>query len=243
MSEKFKLYRNRAVLVVLLALPVSVYVLSVVLSGELNFKVLNVIGPKEVAENPDGTFDTTFYHVPEYSFVNQYGDTVTNETMRGKIYVASFFFTTCPTICPSMNFHLKEVYSRLYSFKDIYFLSHSIDPEHDSVPVLRKYVRTELQLDNPRKWLFLTGDKQETFDLAASYFLAAQEDSTRADHAGYAHSSQVVLVDWEGRIRSRRDDNGNIVGAYDITEAKDIDAIVDDLRVLAKEYRKVKMGE
>ncbi|KAB2813769.1 SCO family protein [Phaeocystidibacter luteus] len=240
MSSVFKKIQQRAVLVLLLALPVSVYVLSVVFSGELNFKVLEKIGPKEVVENADGTFDTAYYKIPDYSFVNQYGDTVTRADMEGKIYVASFFFTTCPTICPSMNFHLKEVYSRLSSFKDVRYLSHSIDPTHDSVPVLRQYAR-DLGVENTNTWYFVTGDKEEIFSMADAYFLAAQEDSLRQDHGGYYHSSQVVLVDWDGHIRSRRDDNGNIVGAYDISEAKDIKAIVDDLRVLTKEYRKVKM--
>lgn len=245
MSERSEQIRKRAVLVILLALPVSVYLGAILLSGELKFDVLKVIGPKEVVQNSDGTFDTLAYRVPDFSFINQFGDTITREDMDGKIYVASFFFTTCPTICPAMNHHLKQVHDRLVSFKDIYFLSHTIDVEYDSVEVLYNYAysQNKLNLTNFNKWYFVTGEQEDIFSMADSYFLAAQEDSLRPEETGgYLHSSQVVLVDWEGRIRSRVDDNGNIVGAYETTRAEDIDVLIDDLRVLAKEYREVKMN-
>ncbi len=240
MAGKSNKIGQRAVLVILLALPVSVYVGSVLLSGELNFKSLEVIGPKEVVQNPDGSFDTAYYEVPYFSFINQHGDTITKADMEGKIYVASFFFTSCPTICKPMNFHLKQVHDRLFAFDDVMFMSHSIDTEHDTVEALYQYAR-DLGVANSKKWLFVTGEKEDIFGMADAYFLPANTDSTRTDHAGYYHSAQVVLVDWNGNIRSRRDDNGNIVGAYDIGEAKDLDPLIDDLRVLTKEYREFKM--
>ncbi len=240
MAEKKSKLGQRAVLIILLALPVSVYVGSVILSGELNFKSIEVIGPREVVANSDGSFDTTYYTVPDFSFVNQHGDTITKADMEGKIYVASFFFTQCPTICKPMNFHLKQVHDRMVAFEDVMYLSHSIDTEHDTVEALYQYSR-DLGVANSKRWMFVTSNKEEVFAMADSYFLPANTDSTRTDHAGYYHSAQVVLVDWDGRIRSRRDDNGNIIGAYEISEPKDIDPLIDDLRVLTKEYRKVKM--
>lgn len=241
MSEKGNQIRKRAVLVILLALPVSVYLAAVIFSGEINFNSLETIGPAEVVENEDGTFDTIPYHIPDFSFISQYGDTVTKADMEGKIYVSSFFFTSCPTVCPNMNFHLKQVHDRLIAFKNIYFLSHSIDP-YDTPEVLREYEKFDLQVQNTGKWIFVTGEQDEIMRMADSYFLAASEDSTRADHGGYAHSAKVVLVDWEGRIRCRKDDDGNVIGAYDISQAPDIKVLVDDLRVLAKEYSKVTRG-
>lgn len=242
MAEKKNNFWNKAVLVILLALPVSVYVGSVLLSGELNFRTLDILGNREVITNDEGEIDTVFYTVPEFSFIDQNGQVVTNEDLKGKIYVASFFFTSCPQVCPAMNFHLKSLHDRLQAYKDIVFLSHTIDPEFDSVPVLRQYA-LDLGVRNSEKWKFVTGEKSDIFSMADAYFLAARSDSSDAGHGGYYHSQQVVLVDWEGRIRSRRDDNGNIVGAYDIGQASDIDPLVDDLRVLAKEYRQIKMGK
>lgn len=241
MSEKGKQYRKRAVLVIILALPVSIYLTAILYSGEIDFNSLETIGPVEVVENEDGTFDTIPYRIPDFSFITQYGDTVTREDMKGKIYVASFFFTSCPTVCPNMNFHLKQVHDRLIAFKNIYFLSHSIDP-YDTPEVLRDYAKFDLQLQNSNKWIFVTGEQDEVLNMADEYFLAASVDSARADHGGYAHSEKVVLVDWEGRIRCRKDDDGNVIGAYDISQAPDISVLVDDLRVLAKEYTKVTMG-
>lgn len=238
MAEKNNTIMKKAVLIILLALPVSVYVLSVVLSGELNFRTLEILGPRELITDQDGEVDTLFYTVPEFSFVDQNHVVIDNEAMRGKIYAASFFFTTCPTVCPAMNFHLKVIHDRLNAYKDIHYISHTIDPDHDSIPVLKQYEKM-IGAERTSKWHFVTGPKDDIFRMADAYFLAARNDSTQP--GGYYHSQQVVLVDWEGRIRSRKDDNGNIIGAYDLGQAMDIDALVDDLRVLAKEYRKVKM--
>lgn len=241
MAGKSNNFVKKAVLIILLVLPVSVYVLSVVLSGELNFRTLEIIGERQVVTNDEGETDTVFYTVPEFRFTDQYDRDVTGEDLEGKIYVASFFFTTCPTICPSMNFHLKQVHDRLYAYKDIAYLSHTIDPDFDSVEVLRNYAG-DLGVSGSDKWYFVTGDKKEIYSMADAYFLAARSDSSQTDHGGYYHSQQVVIIDWEGRIRSRKDENGNVIGSYDIGQAKDIDPLVDDLRVLAKEYRQVKMG-
>lgn len=230
---------KKAVLIAILVLPVSFYLISIVISGELGFHSLEIIGPREAFVNEDGEPDTAYYRVPEFSFTDQYGREVNNETMKGKIYVASFFFTTCPTICPAMNFHLREVHNRLLAYKDIYYLSHTVDPDHDSVEVLNEYAK-ELMLPTGDKWLFVTGDKEKIYSMAGAYFLAASADSS--DHGAYTHSQQVVLVDWEGRLRSRKDDNGNVIGAYDLGVAADVKDIVDDLRVLAKEYRTIKTG-
>lgn len=240
MAQQENNKRKKAVLIILLALPVSVYLAAVFISGEITFRSLDFVGPKEVTVNDEGEEETVYYTVPDFSFTDQDGNTVTRESMKGKIYVASFFFTRCPTICTPMNYHLKSVYDRLYAFKDIAFISHTIDPTHDSIAQLKAYA-LERGISNSEKWHFVTGSKEDIYSMASSYYLAANEDSTMTNHAGFYHSGQVVLVDWDGRIRSGIDDDGNPVGGYDITEAKDIDQLVDDLRVLAKEYRKVKM--
>lgn len=240
MNKKKNPVWKKAVLIILLVLPLSVYLLSVLLSGAVNFRTLEIVGPRQVVTFDDGTVDTNYYTIPDFSFTDHNGNTIDRETMKGRIYVATMFFTTCPTICPAMNFHLREVHNRLQAYKNIYYLSHTIDPEYDSVPILYQYA-VDYNVQNSDKWLFVTGDKEEIFAMADAYFLAARQDS--AEPGGYYHSQQAVLVDWEGRIRSRKDDNGNVIGAYNIGEAKDIDALVDDLRVLAREYREVKMGQ
>lgn len=229
---------KRAVLIILMLLPLSVYLLSLIISGEVNFRSLEIVGPRQAVKT-DAGFDTTYYHVPDFSMTDQYGRTFNRDSLKGKVYVVSFFFTTCPTICPAMNFHLREANQRMAAFKDLEFVSFSIDPDHDTPEVLLEYSK-DLGVDQAGNWHFLTGNKDSTFALADEYFLGANTDSTAP--GGYYHSQSALIVDWEGRIRSRKDDQGNVQGAYDITTPIELDKMVDDLRVLIKEYRKLKMG-
>jgi protein SCO1/2 len=213
------------ILALLLVVPVTVYLLSVLLSGAVQFRSLEKVGP-----GPDTAF----------SFLDQRGRTITQDSLRGKIVVVSFFFTSCPTVCPAMNLNLKQVHDRLMAYKDIQFVSISVDPETDRPEVLMEYAE-RFGVEKSKSWWFLTGNRDLTYRLANLYYLVAQPDA--GAEGGFTHSQTAVLLDWEGNIRSRlEEDTEQIKGVYDLTSPHQADELVDDLRVLAKEYRSVKMG-
>ncbi|CAI8318106.1 MAG: SCO1 protein [Owenweeksia sp. TMED14] len=217
---------KRLLLLGLLIIPVSMYLVSIAVSGVVNFRTLENLG------SPDFNSDST-------QFVSSNNVNWTPDSSSGKIIVLSFFFTTCPTICPAMNFHLKEAHDRLYGFKDLVFVSCTVDPNTDTPKILKDY-KDNLGVEESNKWKFITGKSDELYDLANAYYLTALRDSE--SDGGYAHSQSAVIIDWEGNLRSRITDQGNILGAYDLSEAYLIDQLVDDVRVLIKEHRKVKMG-
>lgn len=149
--------------------------------------------------------------VPDFSFVNQHGDTVTNEDYLGKVYVIEFFFTTCPSICPIMNKNLVEIQDEFKGEDDFGIASITIDPAHDTPAVLKEYA-SNYGVTNPN-WHFLTGDREKTYEMANTGFgIYANEDETVP--GGFAHSGLFALVDKEGYIRSRADKFGNPIIYY-----------------------------
>ena len=188
------------------------------------------------AENhfmPLATIGIEGHQIPIFSFINQNSDTVSNVDYRGSIYVANFFFTTCPTICPIMTNKMKYVQDKLSVYPNIKFLSHTVDPENDSPVKLLEYARSmQADLSN---WNFVTGSKDEIYKIAASYFVNAVKDELAP--GGFLHSENFILVDKQGRVRSGIDINGNPYGAYDGTSDKDIKTLIKDIRVLMAEYK------
>jgi len=177
---------------------------------------------------------------PEFEFINQDGDTISNKDYEGKVYVAEFFFATCPDICPIMTANLVEVQQQFEDNDDFGIVSFTIDPKHDTPEVLKNY--TEVHGITHPNWHLLTGEKAELFELANSGFnLFAGEDSAVA--GGFAHSGYFALVDKEGYIRSRQDKFGNPIYAYrgsvesgTIVEPGDeepqIDILIQDIKKL-----------
>jgi protein SCO1/2 len=139
-----------------------------------------------------------------------------------------------------MNFHLKQAHDRMFAFKDVIFVSYSIDPETDTPEVLEEY-KKRFDVGGSAKWKFITGDRETIYRLAQAYYLAAVKDS--AAEGGYTHSQSAVIVDWDGQLRSRLDDQNQLVGSYDVAQPVQVDELVEDLRVLVKEYRQKKMGK
>ncbi len=230
---------KKAVLVVLLILP-SLFYLIFVYGAEGNFfKTLDYVGPKEIVQvEKDGQLvnDTIPYVIPDFEFTNQEDTTLSSDEMRGKVYVANFFFSSCPTICPAMNYNLKQVQDRFLGYEDIYFLSFTVDPEYDSPAVLKEY-EEKIGAVNGR-WFFLTGEKEALYKTARDFFVNAMEDSTAA--GGFLHSEYLVIVDWEGRIRSRIDEQGNLKAVYNGTSPDEVNKLKDDVKVLIAEYEKHK---
>jgi len=167
--------------------------------------------------------DTLYHTIGDFSFVNQEGKEVTAHTFDNKVYVADFFFTSCPTICPTMKTQMLRIYDRYQSNPEVAILSHSIDPTHDTVAVLHDYAE-RLGVDNSEFWHFVTGDKDEIFKIGQTkYMVTADEDSEAP--GGYIHSGAFLLVDKQKRIR----------GVYDGTKEEDVDKLMNDITTLLQE--------
>ncbi|MBC8152324.1 MAG: SCO family protein, partial [Bacteroidetes bacterium] len=154
--------------------------LFLVLTGCQSADKLPILGEREaVTRVVDGkpVVDTVYRTIPDFRFASQYGDTVSAAAFDGKIYVADFFFTTRPTICPKMKVQLKRVYERYQGNPDVMLLSHSIDPNHDTVPVLKEFAQ-DLGVTG-RQWLFVTGDREKIYDIGQNFYMVtAKEDSS-----------------------------------------------------------------
>lgn len=174
-----------------------------------------------------------FNTVPAFEFIDQNGDTITNETMKGNVYVVDFFFTSCPTICTPMSQNLKQVQDALKDYTDFKILSVSIDPEYDTKEVLKKYANRYNAIDNT--WYFVRGDKEATFKLAREGFSAYVGESTDTI-IKFEHSGNFALVDRDGVIRSRKDAYGNWMMVYNGVEengiAPQLQEIIEDAQTL-----------
>lgn len=191
-------------------------------SCENKSQELPILGEREVVNG-----DTVYHTVGDFALVDQDSAWVTPATLAGKIYVADFFFVSCPTICPVMKREMLRVYEKFRENPDVVLLSHTIDPRHDSVSVLKAYA-TQLGIQTER-WHMVTGVKKEIYDLALkSYFVTAMEDSTQQDVGGIVHSGAFLLIDKERRVR----------GQYDGTKTEEVDRLMRDMDRLLASYEK-----
>ncbi len=174
----------------------------------------------------------TIGKVPNFKMVNQDQDTISNEYYARKVYVVEFFFTTCPSICPIMNENMTKVQ---YAFKDntnIGIASFTINPEYDTPEILKEYANT-YKISHPN-WHLLTGKRTEIYDLANSGFNLYVGEAAEVE-GGFEHSGFFALVDQEGNIRSRKDDNGNPIIYYDGLEESNIGMLIEDINTLLNE--------
>lgn len=186
-------------------------------SCENTSRKLPILGEREFVNG-----DSVYHTIPDFKFINQDGLEVSNKTFEGKIYVSDFFFTTCPTICPVMKKQMLRVYEKFKENPQVGILSHTIDPRHDSVQVLREYA-TRLGIKNPM-WQFVTGEKDKIYEIGEkSYYVTAGQDSLAA--GGYIHSGAFILVDKKRRVR----------GLYDGTKEEDVTKLMKDMEVLLNE--------
>ena len=191
---------------------------------------LPILGEREVRPRVDGgPADTVFATVPAFRLTDQAGQVITNKTFAGRAYVADFFFATCPGICPKMQGELLKVYTKYAKDPRVAFLSHTIDPAHDTLPVLRDYAQ-RLGITDARRWHFATtgahGEptaKDTVFQLARAYFTAAQPDKQAP--GGFAHNGTFALVDDQGHIR----------GLYDSLNSKEVERLLAELPTLLSE--------
>ncbi|MFN4235471.1 MAG: SCO family protein [Bacteroidia bacterium] len=162
------------------------------------------------------------HRIADFKLLNQNGDTITLKNLDGKIYVADFFFTTCPTICPKMSDQMHRVYEKYKDNPQVMIVSHTVMPEVDSVSVLKAYA--DKYHADADKWIFLTGPKEEIYQLARkSYFAVITEGDGGVDD--FIHTENFILVDKQKRIR----------GFYDGTSEEDVDRLIKEISYLLKE--------
>jgi len=190
-----------------------------------NFE-LPVLGRAEiVTKEVNGilTEDTIPHRIADFSFINQDSAIVTNASFKDQIYVADFFFINCPSICPEMSKQMYRVYEKFLENENIGLLSHTIDPVYDTVAALAKYAR--LLGVSSSKWQFVTGDKQQIYDLGeTSYMVVANEDENAP--GGFIHSGAFLLIDKERQVR----------GVYDGTITSQVDLLMKDIDKLLTSY-------
>lgn len=165
--------------------------------------------------------DTIYHTVPNFALMAQDSSIVKKEMFEGKVHVANFFFTSCPAICPAMIEQMKRLQGNTSDIEEIKFLSHTIDPERDSIPRLNWYINEKgIETHN---WYFLYGEREYVYDLGENgYMINAMEDE--AAEGGFLHSEHFVLIDREGHIR----------GLYDGTQTTEVDRLEKDIRKLLK---------
>lgn len=181
---------------------------------------LPILGEREVVNG-----DTVYHTIRDFVFIDQDSAAVSNDTFKDKIYVTDFFFTSCRTICPIMKTQMLRVYDSTLNDPDVLLLSHSIDPEYDTVALLHDYA--ERLGVKSSKWHFVTGVKDSIYNIAqTSYFATAMEDKSEPD--GFIHSGAFLLIDKDRRLR----------GKYDGTKEADVNRLLADIARLKKEYQK-----
>ena len=164
-----------------------------------------------------------FHKIAPFSLTNQNGLTVTEKDYMNKIYVADFFFTTCPSICPKMTENMGLIQENIKTDNQVLLLSFSVTPEIDSVQQLKSYAIEKGVIDS--KWNLLTGNKKEIYELARKSYLAVKTDGDGGEH-DMIHTENFILVDPEKRIR----------GFYDGTDTNAMDELLSDIKVLQMEY-------
>ena len=189
----------------------------------------NVLPVYQPADFNSELVDSTLVHVKKYhtianfSLTNQNGKTITQDFYRDKIYVADFFFTTCPTICPIMTENMVYLQSQIVNDKDVLLLSHSVTPDIDSVAQLKKYALEKGVID--KKWNLVTGEKKHIYELARKSYLAVKDDGDGGPF-DMIHTENFILIDKERRIR----------GTYDGTSKEEMAKLLQDLAVLKMSY-------
>lgn len=165
-----------------------------------------------------------FHKIGDFELTNQNGESITPINFEDKIYVADFFFTTCMTICIPMTENMRIVQDHFIKDEEIMLLSHTVTPEIDDVPQLRKHADKMGLVDG--KWHMVTGDKKHIYDLARKQYLASKTDGDGGPY-DLVHTENFVLVDKEKRIR----------GFYDGTDSDEIDKLIKDIGILKLEYQ------
>ena len=162
--------------------------------------------------------DTVYHTIPDFTFIDQDSNLVTNATFEGKAYLADFFFISCPTICPKVKKQMLRIFEQYKGNDELMLLSHTIDPKRDTVGRLKSYAQN-LGVDNGQ-WRFVTGEMDEIYEIADDYMSIAKEDPNAP--GGFDHSGWILLIDKTGHIRSYADG----------TDPEKVDRLLEDIEWL-----------
>ena len=164
-----------------------------------------------------------FHKIPAFSFLDQDGKNITDKTFDGKIYVTSFFFTTCPGICPKMKVSLSTLQDYFKNDDQVLLLSHSVTPEADSVSVLKEYaIKNGI---NSKKWHLVTGNRKEIYNLGRKFYFAEEDLGEERSDEAFLHTENFVLVDKNKHIR----------GIYNGLNKASVNQLIADVKTLEKE--------
>lgn len=209
--------------VALLVVAAGVFVYAFfVYDNQKPLRYLPIFGEKEY-EAKNGKTDTIFHTIQNFSFINQDGKTVTEKDFEGSVYVTDFFFTTCHTICPIMSTQMERVASNFKGNAEVKFLSHTVDPEIDTVDQLKAYAIKHNA--DVKQWMFVTGEKKALYEIArTSYLLDASEGNGGPDD--FIHTQNFALIDKNKHIR----------GYYDGTDSAQMNQLIKDIDLLLAEH-------
>ena len=187
---------------------------------------LPILNPEDIDPNLVDTalvFQNHDHRIPDFKFQNQEDRIITQDEFSNKIYVANFFFTTCPSICPTLMKHTKLIQDKFIDDENILLISHTVHPERDSVQVLNAFA--ELNGINSEKWHLVTGKKHDIYELSRKGYFAISYDPLRGKDA-FIHTENMILIDKERRIR----------GIYTGTRLHEINRLIEDIYILKNEY-------
>lgn len=221
---KSLLYKYRKFFIVLIVF--SAITISLFYSALKPQKTLPIYNPADVnPELVDSTlqYKSKYHTIADFSFVNQNGDTITQKNYEGKVYVADFFFTTCPTICPIMTKNMVDIQDAIVDNDEVLLLSHTVTPDIDDVPTLKRYAVENGVVDS--KWNLVTGAKEDIYEIARKSYLAVKLGKPEEIH-DMVHTENFVLVDQYSRVR----------GFYDGTKKEDVARLIEDINWLTQKY-------
>ena len=164
-----------------------------------------------------------FHRIPPFSLTNQNGETITEKTFAGKIYVVDFFFTSCPGICPKMTKNMTLLQDAFRDDDEVLLMSHSVTPESDSVSILRGYADMNDVQDG--KWHLVTGERSEIYDLGRNQYFVEENMGLEKSPSDFLHTENFVLIDQNRHIR----------GIFNGLDKADIQHLIEDIKTLKNE--------
>lgn len=172
---------------------------------------------------PGSEAEKNFHKIPDFKLLNQLGDTISQSTFNNKIYIADFFFTTCPGICPKMTNNMAKIQDEFKNDNEILLLSHSVMPKSDSVPALKTYAKNNNIIDN--KWHLVTGDRKDIYSLGRDYYFVENDLGEKKSLDDFLHTENFLLIDKNKHIR----------GIYNGLNRASIAQLITDIKALKKE--------
>ncbi len=213
-------------LVVFFVLGVTITYFMIKPSKEKSLPVINPVDVKQEMVDPELLRIGYGHKIGNFSFLNQDGIVITQQDVKGKVFVAEYFFTTCGTICPIMNVQMQRVHKAFQANNNVRILSFTVDPKVDTVAQMNRYAVAHGA--DAKSWFFLTGTQEKLYELARkSFFVLKPAETENQGDVGsdFIHTNNFVLVDKEMRIR----------GYYDGTNSKEVDELIGDIALLVKE--------